>query len=450
VGATHSKWRLPFDTLKIGVNPTVTSSVSNPPGLILPTSTSTDRTETTLRNASADEDLLTGSVSHDRGPWARVPWRTIVASIACVVATVLLAVLVYAASKIVTLVILAGFFAVVLARPVAWLHLRFKLRRGMAIAVVMVTSVLVVAILLALFVLPVRSQLVAILTDLPGTVRQASEGRGPMGNLISKLKIENLVRTHQDTLTQSAESVQAALPTLASSALQTTLSLVTVILMTALMLSQSGSIGRTLIAAVPVRHRTWVGRAARDAAKAISGYMIGNLLISVCAGVAAFIILMAVGVKNALVLALLMAVADLIPLVGATLGSVVAVIAAFLVSPTAGIVSAVLFVAYQQFENAVLQVQILSRTVHVNPLMVLVSVLLGVELLGILGALLAVPAAGALSVIVKELWRQRPANSDELILVTRAGDDFIALAKIRRWYTPWRKSEVSTPQDTSL
>jgi AI-2E family transporter len=143
----------------------------------------------------------------------------------------------------------------------------------------------------------------------------------------------------------------------------------------------------------------------------------------------------------------IVAVADLIPLVGATMGSIVAVFAAFLVSPTAGFVSAGLFIAYQQFENAVLQVQILSRTVHVNPLMVLVSVLLGVELMGIVGALLAVPAAGALSVIVKELWRQRPANADELILVTRDPHAEPLTTDLRRWYAPSKKRTDPSPTD---
>jgi predicted PurR-regulated permease PerM len=94
-------------------------------------------------------------------------------------------------------------------------------------------------------------------------------------------------------------------------------------------------------------------------------------------------------------------------LVGATLGAIVAIIAAFLTSTTAGIVVAVFFVVYQQLENHLLQPVILSRTVKLNPLTVLVAILIAVELAGILGALLAIPVAGILQVLARDLWDHR-------------------------------------------
>src|SRR5690349_20890042 len=90
---------------------------------------------------------------------------------------------------------------------------------------------------------------------------------------------------------------------------------------------------------VPHRRRASVKRIASDAAAAVSGYVIGNLLISLIAGVAAFICLLALGVPSPIVLARWLAFADLIPLVGATLGAAVCVIAAYLQSPTAGLIA---------------------------------------------------------------------------------------------------------------
>jgi predicted PurR-regulated permease PerM len=104
------------------------------------------------------------------------------------------------------------------------------------------------------------------------------------------------------------------------------------------------------------------------------------------------------------VLALWVAFADLIPLVGATLGAIPTIAIAFLHSNTAGIVMIIAFVAYQQFENHVLQVTIMSRTVKLSPLTVLVSVLAGVELFGFLGALLAIPAAGVIQVVARDIY----------------------------------------------
>ena len=361
--------------------------------------------------------------------WALVPWRSMVAAIALVAAALVIAIVVYRASNLVILTAIAAFLAVVLARPVAFLQTRAHLRHSVAIAVVLLTALAIVAGLLALFILPVRTQLVASLTDLPGTVQQASHGRGPVGHVVQQLRLEQLVRDNQRSLTDAARSVQDSLPTYVAAALRAALAVVTVTVMTALMLGQSTALAETVTRAVPIRHRERVRSVARDAARSVSGYMIGNLLISLCAGVAAFAVLTIFGVANALVLALWVAFADLIPLVGATLGAVVAVAAAFLTSSTVGIITLVFFVIYQQFENGVLQTMVMARTVKVNPLGVLLSVVLGAELFGAVGALLSVPFAGALSVVVKEIWRQRPVADRDLVVI--GGDDETAVPRRR-------------------
>ncbi len=384
-----------------------------------------------------------------RERWSDVPWRTIIATIGLVAFAMLLAVVVYIASRIVVWVVIAGFFAAVLSRPVGWFETRYRLRRGVAIGLVVGSTVLLVVGLVTLFILPVRTQLVAALTDLPGTVQQATEGRGPVGNVVSSLHLEQLVLDNQDRLTRTAASVESSLPAIVASAIQIALGIVAVAVMTCLMLSQSKSLGRAAMRVVPFRHRDWIADTTRNAALAISGYMIGNLLISLCAGVAAFLFLFIAGVSSPVVLALWVAFADLIPLVGATLGAIVAVIAAFLVSPTVGIVAIVFFALYQQFENSYLQIAIMSRTVRVNPLVVLLSVLLGVEIFGLAGALLAVPLAGATSVVVKELWRHRPADPNQLVVVGTQRDedsDESQPSRLRRGLSFLRRRRPNGPQ----
>ncbi len=373
--------------------------------------------------AGDGSDSFGAADATDRSPrthqlWSDVPWRTIAAAIGLVLAAALALMVLYLASRVVIAVVIAGFFAVVLAQPVAWVQRRFGWRRGAAVASVVATSLLLFAGIITLFLLPVRTQLVAVLTDLPGTVKQAADGRGPVGRIVTQLHLENLVRDHQAELTRTAKSVQDSFPDLIRSMITVIFIAITVLVMTCLMLTQSRALSDAATRLVPLRHREWATSVARDAAKAVSGYMIGNLLISVFAGVAAFVLLLALGVPSPVVLALWVGFADLIPLVGATLGAIVAVLAAFFVSPTAGIIAVVFFVIYQQFENSVLQQVIMSRTVRVNPLVVLLSVLLGVELFGFVGALLAVPIAGALNVLVKELWMHRPRSGAELLVVT--------------------------------
>ena len=352
-----------------------------------------------------------------------MPFRTILATIGLVFASLLAVYVVYVASRVVIWIVVAGFFAVVLVRPVGALQHRFGLRRGVAIALVVGSTVLLAAGLLVLFVLPVRRQLIAALTDLPGTVSQAADGQGPFGRLVTRLNIESLVRDHEERLLAAAATVQRSFPSLLGSAVQAALAVVTITVVTCLLLSQSDVLARAAVRLLPVRHRDRTTVVARSAARAVSGYMIGNLIISVCAGVAAFVFLLIARVPNAALLALWVAFADLIPLVGATMGAVVAVLGAFLVSPTVGVVAIVFFLAYQQFENSVLQIVIMARTVRVNPLVVLVSVLVGVELFGFVGAVLAIPIAGAASVALKELWVHGRRDPSGLIVVTTAGDD---------------------------
>ena len=349
--------------------------------------------------------------------WDDVPWHTIIAAVGLVGAALLAVVILYIASRIVIWIVVATFFAIVLARPVGWIQMRFGIRRGPSIALVVGTSLALTVGMMALFVMPVRNQVISALTDMPGTIKAAADGRGPFGRLVTKLNLENLVRDNEAALDRAANTVQTSLPRVIGLTIQTALGLITIAVMTCLMLSQSKSLGRTGIRLLPPRHRETATQVAHDAALAVSGYMIGNLLISACAGMAAFVFLLIVGVSSPLVLALWVAFADLIPLVGATLGAIVAVLAAFFVSPTVGVIAIVFFALYQQFENSVLQLVIMSRTVKVNPLMVLVSVLVGVELFGVIGALLSVPLAGAITVCAKEFWRHRPTAGDQLIIV---------------------------------
>jgi len=339
--------------------------------------------------------------------WSDVPWRTIVGAVAVVVATCLLLYLLLAASRIMTWVAIAGFMAVVLAPLVTRLENRLGGRRSLATGTVVVGTLVVIAGVIALFIMPVRTQLVDIITDLPGTVHDAADGRGPVGNIVHKLHIESYVQDNEDKLASAAARLSDSSFEYLQTVLTATFAFITIILLTFLFLSQSSAIGRTAQNLVPYRRRASAQRIATDAAGAVSGYVIGNLIISAIAGVAAFVCLVALGVPSPVVLALFVAVVDLIPLVGATMGAAVCVIAAYLHSPTAGIVALIFFVIYQQVENGVLYPWIMARKVNINPLGILLSVLIAVEIFGLLGALLAVPVSGALQVVIIAVRQER-------------------------------------------
>jgi len=335
-----------------------------------------------------------------RTTWGDVPWRTIIASVGVVVVTYGLLLLILAAVRIITWVAIAGFMAVVLAPLVSRLDRRLGGRRSLATAVVVIGTLLVSALVITLFVLPVRTQLVDIITDLPGTVHQAADGRGPVGHIVQRLHVESYIKDNEDKLARAADRLSGSSFQIAQTVLSAAFAFVTITLLTFFFLSQSAVVARSAKGLLPHRRRASAERIAADAAAAVSGYVIGNFIISAIAGVAAFVCLVALGIPSPVVLALWVAFADLIPLVGATLGAAVCVIAAYLHSPTAGIITIIFFVVYQQIENGVLYPWVMARKVNINPLVILLSVLLAVEVFVIVGALLAVPVSGALQVVI--------------------------------------------------
>jgi predicted PurR-regulated permease PerM len=139
--------------------------------------------------------------------------------------------------------------------------------------------------------------------------------------------------------------------------------------------------------------------------RTVGGYVTGNLVISVIAGGLTTLVLIIMGVPFAVALGLLVGILDLIPLAGATIAAIIIGAVAFIHSITAGIVVVVFFIVYQQIENHFLQPVVYGRTVQLSPLLVLISVLIGAEIAGILGALGAIPVAGALQVVVVD-WLQ--------------------------------------------
>jgi predicted PurR-regulated permease PerM len=343
-----------------------------------------------------------------------VPVRTIVATIALVAATYVGYLLVKELARVITWVLIAGFFAVVLGPAVDIFQRRLHLRRAVAATMVFVLGLAAVAGLLYAFIRPVVGQVQDFVDDLPGYVEDAQEGRGTIGELVERYELQDWVEENQDRLQEGLRSAGKPALDAARTVFNTILATITILVLTFLLLMRGPGLCQFSLNLIDDRHtRERVRLVATDAARAISGYMFGNLLISVIAGLATYVFLRILGVPYPEVIALFVAFADLIPLVGATLGAIPTIGLSFLHSTPAGIAAVIFYIVYQQFENHFLQVTIMSRTVQVNPLTVLISVLAGVELFGFLGALLAIPAAGVIQVIVRNLWDERKGGFKE-------------------------------------
>ena len=341
----------------------------------------------------------------DRRP---VPVRTILATIGLVLGTALALFAAVRLSHILTLIAIAAFFAIILSPTVNFLEHKARMRRALATLVTFVLGIALIGAMLYAFIRPIVSESQKFVDRFPDYVDSAQRGEGTVGHLVKRYNVERWVEQNQKRVEQARNDLGRRVPGVLRSVANTTFAVVTILVLSFLMLLEGPNIQHGMLnflesPRAPNR-RERVRKVAGDCARAVTGYMAGNLLISVIAGAATFVWLLIMGVYFAAVLALWVAFADLIPLVGATLGAVPTVAVAFLHSTLAGILTIVFFVVYQQFENHVLQVTIMSRTVDLNPLAVLISVLVGVELFGVLGALLAIPVAGVIQVIVRDVY----------------------------------------------
>jgi predicted PurR-regulated permease PerM len=321
--------------------------------------------------------------------------------------------------RIVGLVVIAAFFAIIL-NPLVDALTRLHLRRSLATTIVFLLGVTAFAGLVYTFVRPVYDAGQDFARDVPGFVDRAQHGQGRVGELIKRFHIDEKVKENAPKLQQALSNAGGPAVHAAQRVASGLLALLTILVLSFLMLLEAPSIISSFLSLLSPEHAVQVRRIGQDAARAVTGYMAGNLVISVIAGLVTWIFLTIVGVPFAGVLGLWVAFADLLPLVGATLGAIPTIFIAFLTSTGAGIAVVVMYIVYQQVENHVLQPVVMSRTVNLNPLGVLLSVLVGVELAGFVGALLAIPAAGVIQVVVRDLWDGR---QDRLKPVPTVGVD---------------------------
>jgi predicted PurR-regulated permease PerM len=330
--------------------------------------------------------------------------RTVLVVLGVTIVVAIILALVYLAWHVITWILIAVFLAAALNPAVQYLERR-GLGRGIASALVFLAALLVISGLGFLVIPPLVDQVRKFIEAVPDIVADITAGRGPFGFLERDYGITEKVRDAIEErgaggvlgLTEPAVAV-------ARSVVTAVVGVVTVAFLTFFMLLEGPrTVDRFLAILPPTTAARW-RRVGGDIYRTIGGYVTGNLLISLIAGTATTIVLFAVGSDYAVALGLVVALLDLIPLAGATIA---AVVVSLVILVELGWVQAVIvggfFVVYQQVENHVLQPLIYGRTVQLSPLAVLVAVLIGAELAGVLGALAAIPIAGSLQAIGREL-----------------------------------------------
>jgi len=339
------------------------------------------------------------------------PVRTILRTLFIVLLVALVLEVVWIARGVITWIVIALFLALAL-NPLVELFQRHGIpRRGLAIAATYLVVFVAMGAMGATFVPRLVDEVNGFVEATPDYVEDLTEGRGRLGFLQRDYKIVDKVRKQvKEGGATKVLGLSGTALGVARSVVTFVVAAVTIIFMTFFMLLEGRNwIDRFLGLLAEDQQPRWRA-VGNDIYRTVGGYVTGNLLISVIAGTAATIVLLIMGVPYAVALGLLVAFLDLIPLAGATLAAIVVSTVAFLHSVPAGIVLVVFFVVYQQVENHFLQPVIYGRTVQLSPLAVLISVLVGAELAGILGALAAIPVAGTIQVLIREVLAARRAR----------------------------------------
>jgi predicted PurR-regulated permease PerM len=329
--------------------------------------------------------------------------------IGLVLATLLLIYIVLQVTQVLTWLVIGLFFAVALSPMVGWVQHRMLggKRRALATFLVFLVVLIVLAAILTAFAVPLVKEGTKVAASLPDQVAAAKAGRGPIGDLLQRTHVLDWVQHNQAKISAFASKLTAPAAGILSGVATGIAGLVTVLVLAYLIVLEGPKLVDGSVALFSPATGERIRRVGHDCAKSVTGYISGNLLISVICGGLTYVVLLIMGVPFAGLIGLFVGIADLMPLVGATIGGAVAVIAGFLHSGTAGIVVLVFFVLYQQLENHLLQPLIFARTVQLNPLTVIVAILIAAELRGVLGALLAIPVASMIQVILRDIWDHR-------------------------------------------
>ena len=357
----------------------------------------------------------------ERADATNVPLRTILVSVMTVAGVYVAAMLLYRLRYLLMLMLVGGFLALILNPLVAILQ-RWKLhRRGFAVAVVGVLSFLVFILLAVAFGYPLINSLTHLANALPSYVKNAQGGKGWIGHLMRHYHVESWVSKNSSKLISLAQGLSKPALALGKGAASVLLAMLTTFAFVILVLLEAPKMRRVILVTFSPERAARLSKISALVSRSATGYVLGNLLTSLVAGLIVFLTLALLSVPFAFLFGLWVALVDFLPTIGGAIAGIPTVLFALGHSLSAGIITLVVFLAYTQVENHALNPVVMSRTVKLNPLTVFVAVLMGAEIGawigglfgGFVGVLLAIPAAATVQVLIREFWStSRPTRAD--------------------------------------
>ncbi len=341
---------------------------------------------------------------------ADAPVRSIAKIVLVTVAVILCLYLIYLVRRPLTWLFIAIFLAVALSAPVNFLNRHMK--RGFAIALVYLGLLGAIAVLTALLVPPVVNEATDLADNAPRyveDVRDYVQKNDRLNEINNDYQITDKLDEEAAKLPTRIGGAAGVLRDIGFGIVNGIFAFVTIMVLAAFMLSGGPDWRRRAMGLMPPDRAQRVDRVLDHMSRAVGGYVAGAMLVALIAGTSTFIVLTILGVPFAAPLGLVAGLFSLVPLVGATIAAIlIGLITLFSGDfPTDTIIWAIWAIVYQQLENNLLQPQIQKRTVNVNGFVILVSVLFGATLLGVLGALVAIPIAASIQIVIREWWQYR-------------------------------------------
>jgi predicted PurR-regulated permease PerM len=319
------------------------------------------------------------------------------------VCAIAIAYLIIDAGEILVLIGLAFFLAVGLDPAVRWLY-RHKLPRWLAVTIVLLVSFGVVIAFFAIAIPVVVTQATNLADNLPHYLRAFQNHHTELGRLNSRFHI---VSRLQKVLKGGTILSFGSILGLGQVVLGFLTSAIIVAIVTVYLLLDLPRVKVAIFQLAPKSRRPRMVLLTDEILNRVGGYVLGNLLTSGIAGVLTWGWALAFGIPYSLLLGLLVAILDLIPIIGSTVGGIIVSLVALTVSLPIAIATAIFYVAYRFLEDYLLTPRIMARTVAVPGLVTVVATVLGGAVLGIIGALVAIPIAAAVKLLLEEVAKPR-------------------------------------------
>ncbi len=316
--------------------------------------------------------------------------------------------LVWLSRRVVTWLVIATILAIALNPAVVVLQRRARIPRALAIFLVYIAGMAALAGVLLAFIPRLVDAGQELANNAPGYADRLRE-TSLFQNLDKRYDVLTRLEQFVTDIPKKLGGAGAAVDVV-QRVLSGVFGAVTVLVLTAFLLVYGSRIVGYVVALSPANRQQRLTSVSGRIYRTVGGYVAGNLAVSVVAGVTSYVALKVAGVPAAFLLAFFVALMDLIPLIGATIGAIGCVAVAGFQGWVPAVGLGIYFLIYQQVENHLVQPQVMRRTTNLNPFATLVAVLVGAELLGILGALIAIPIAGVLQIGVQEYLEHRSGN----------------------------------------